>query len=129
MPLLLAAGALPDLTPDKLFWLVLSLVPGFVAIRVYTLWYPVEKQKDPGSAVVEALSYSSVNVLLWLLFIHDQIPDGEIFQHPWHFPMTLLLYCFVSPAALACLCLVFRIQVLPRYLSMDHPTRTACFKE
>ena len=35
------------------------------------------------------------------------------------------LYGFVSPAALACLCLFLRVKVLPRYLSMDHPTRTA----
>ena len=122
---LLAAGSFPDLTPDKLFWVVLAVVPGFVAIRIYALWYPVEKQKDIGSALVEAVTYSTLNVLIWLLFIRSEIPDGDLFQHPWHYPGMLFLYCFLSPAVLAWLCLQLRLRVLPRYLSMDHPTRTA----
>ena len=93
MPPLLAAGSLTDLTPDKLLWVVLAVVPGFVAIRVYALWYPVEKQKDIGSALVEAVAYSTLNVLLWLFIIHDEIPDGDVFHHPWHYPGRLFLLC------------------------------------
>lgn len=89
---------------DKLFLFILFVVPGFISIKFYQLFYP-------GSAVpiseqlVDAVSYSCINYafLFWLVRIVEASQLDVV--HPW---LYYLFYVFVFVLAPALWVLVWK---------------------
>jgi hypothetical protein len=115
---------MPDLTPDKLTWVIIFLVPGFVFSRVYALRCPAQK-KDWEKAILEFLAYSLFNLIgsFWLVIpILKTKPEEWV---GWQISLTGLWVCFVSPTLLAILWSWIRTRSWVHHnLGMDHPLPT-----
>jgi hypothetical protein len=107
--------------PGNLLWVVIFLVPGFVANRIYSLRCSSGKP-DLEKMVVEFLTYSLFNLILWagVIIPIAKTPPDE--WHAWYVSIIGLLFCFLSPAALALIWAWLRMNWLHKHLGMDHPT-------
>lgn len=76
---------------DKLFLFIAFVVPGFISIKVYQLFFPGERKKS-SEQVVDAVAYSSINyaILFWPIFLIES--SGIRSSSPsWYF----IFYVFV----------------------------------
>jgi hypothetical protein len=127
-----------DFTSEKLLLFALFALPGAVAVRVYSLWCPVQ-QKDWKDSLVDSVLYSSVALVAWLLLAPEPVDRfvSEVFQrdesgNTWK-PSealianrwSLLLFVFVTPAVLSSIWYLLRVHVFHKGIGTDHPTRTA----
>lgn len=55
---------------DKLFLFIAFVVPGFISIKAYQLFFPGEKHKS-SEQIVDAVAYSSINyaILFWAIIL------------------------------------------------------------
>jgi len=95
-------------------------VPGFISIKVYDLFLPVER-RDASRVVLDAVTFSCVNyaLLSWLIFldIHYKLAEKA---PDWHAAILVVLL-FVSPALLAVgYLLLRRTKLVTKYI--PHPT-------
>ena len=79
---------MPDLTIEKLQILLLVVLPGFVAIKVYDLLCPPDKRDFAGS-LGEAVIYSLLNLAIWSWAILPLNQEGFAKDH-------IVLYSFAS---------------------------------
>jgi len=109
------------ITPDKLIWVIIFLVPGFVASRIYALRCPSQKL-DWDKAVLEFLAYSLFNLIgsFWLVMpILKTTPEEWV---GWQLSLVGLWVCFVSPTFLALVWSWLRTRSwIHHKLGMDHP--------
>jgi hypothetical protein len=91
---------MPSLTIQNLQLFLVFVVPGFVALKVYDLLIPSEK-RDFGSAIIEVVSYSMVNLALmsWALLLMRQ--DDFSNNHPVIYYLGTVGILFVAPAFIA----------------------------
>lgn len=129
-----------DLTGEKLLLFGLVALPGFVAIRVYWLWYPRES-KDWKELLTEAVTYSVINLLVWIALFPVVVrgfatailgkgaqPKNETlraFNAVLDYGGTLFLYAVVSPTLLVIVLNFLRRAVFARWFKLDNPLRTA----
>jgi hypothetical protein len=114
---------MPDLTLDKLLIFVFAITPGLFSMQLYALWHPGQK-REWGSALLEILTYSSLNFVPWFPWIARLIQPGYAAAHPPELCLAFLLICLLSPTLLTTVFSLLRWYILPK-LGMDHPTRTA----
>ena len=112
---------MPDLSIEKLVFFLFAVVPGFIAMRVYALKCPPLRQ-EWGNSLIEAVTYSLVNLTLWLWWIVPivQTPFAKI--NPFELAAAIACVCFASPVALALGWYKLRPSWLHKYWQMDHPT-------
>lgn len=76
---------------DKLFLFIAFVVPGFISIKAYQLFFPGEKHKS-SEQIVDAIAYSSINyaILFWAIIL---VEDSKLRENypSWYF----LFYTFV----------------------------------
>jgi hypothetical protein len=110
----------PDLTFDKLIFFVFAVAPGFIAIQVYSLKCPTAR-KDLGNSLVEVITYSLINLALWIWWVQSLIrrPFDQI--NKFELTAAFMIVCVVSPAALSLLCYYLRTRLLHHKLGLDHP--------
>lgn len=112
---------MPDLTFDKLIFFVFAVAPGFIALQVYGLKCP-SPNKDWSNSLVEVITYSLVNLSLWIWWVLSLIrrPFDEL--NKLELTAAFLLICVVSPASLSLGWFYLRTRILHRWLGVDHPT-------
>jgi hypothetical protein len=76
------------------------IVPGFVALKVYDLLVPAER-RDFGGSMVEAITYSMVNlaIMSWAVILLRQ--GGFAQKHPFLYIVSTVGILLVAPAGLA----------------------------
>lgn len=121
---------MPVLTFDSLPWILTFVVPGFVAMKVYSLLNPV-KRLDWSAAAVEVVSYGSIHLAIWWPVIAEPVRDGaNLFDSPWFAAAGAGILIF-SPALLAVLASwLRRTEMVRRWLT--HPLPSAwdyCFEK
>lgn len=88
------------LQPEQIAFFLVFVVPGFVALKVYRLLIAGERIEG-GTILVEAISYSFINLALtfWIPLLIWR--DHYISDEPVRFVLSGALVLLVSPAALA----------------------------
>ena len=109
-----------SIAPDKWLIILFTIVPGFIAYRVYALWCPAAKQ-DWEKMLVEFVAYSLINLLFWLPWVIPlaMTPSDKI--NYWEVWAAALLVCLISPSLLATLWYKARSKWLHRWFGLDHP--------
>ena len=93
---------MPVLTADNIPWLLVFVVPGFVAMKAYSLFNP-SKRLDWSSAAVEVFCYGSINLAIcWPALAWVAGMRAELLSSPW-FGAVCLIVLLVSPVLLAVL--------------------------
>src|SRR5262245_29509749 len=91
---------MPDLSIEKLLFFLFAVLPGFIAIQTYGLKCPTPK-RDWGNSLIEAVTYSLLNLVLWLWWVVPiiQTPFGQLNQ--LNLSAAIFCVCLLSPALLA----------------------------
>lgn len=101
--------------------LVLLVVPGFIAVKIYDLLVPSERCNWT-SHLMEVLSYGPINFVLWFSVL---LPSGSSAPtDSWLFRLWLVLALLVSPASMA---ILVYFLLCSRFLRrwIRHPTPSA----
>ncbi len=109
-----------NIAPDKWLIILFTIIPGFIANRVYALWCPGAKQ-DWEKMLVEFVAYSLVNLLFWLPWVIPLATTSPDRIDYWEVWAAALLVCLVSPTILATLWYKARSKWLHRWFGLDHP--------
>lgn len=112
---------MPDLSIEKLIFFLFAVLPGFIAIQVYSLKCPTAK-RDWGNSLVEAITYSLINLAIWLWWVLPIVRTHFDQINHWELAAAIACVCFVSPVGLALCWHWLRTTFLHRRLKMDHPT-------
>jgi hypothetical protein len=90
------------LSPSVLILAAFFIVPGFIAMKVYDLTVATER-RNFGNSLIEVVSFSLLNLLLWswLLLLIDV--KTFPFDHPWWTYVLTILVTVLSPLGLAIL--------------------------
>jgi hypothetical protein len=116
---------LEKLTFESLQVFLVIILPGFIAMKVYDLFYPPEKRSF-GDSLVDAVAYGLFNFCFWSWAIVGMDLRTYPTEHPIWFPILFLLSLVVSPAALAFGLVKIRTwRWLLGKLNLDEPTKTA----
>ena len=91
---------MPNLSIENLQLFLVFVVPGFVALKVYDLLVPAER-RDFGGAMVEAITYSMVNlaIMSWAVILLRQSRVAE--KNPLLYLVSTVCILLVVPAGLA----------------------------
>lgn len=91
---------MPNLSIENLQLFLVFIVPGFVALKVYDLLVPAER-RDFGGSMVEAITYSMVNlaIMSWAVILLRQ--GGFAQKHPFLYLFSTVCILLVAPAGLA----------------------------
>jgi hypothetical protein len=111
----------PDLTFDKLIFFVFAVAPGFIAIQVYGLMCPGPK-KDWGNSLVEVITYSLVNLSVWIWWVQSLVRQPFEQIHKVELTAAFVVVCVLSPVGLSLGWFYLRTRVLHHRLGVDHPT-------
>lgn len=111
------------LTTDKLALFLVFVVPGFVAMKTHDLLIPAEP-RTWGSSLVEAISYSMLNLALLFWAVHLLHREGFQAEHPVGYSLGMFFVLFVAPAGWAILARYIRSSRLLRRVVID-PSPTA----
>jgi len=111
------------LSVEKLQLFLMFVVPGFVAIKVYDLFVP-SGHRAASDTIVEAVTYSMVNLALmcWamVLLIWYRVPE----EHPVWYGVVTFVVLFVSPAILGAA--TWKLRTWGRlHRFIQHPMPTA----
>jgi hypothetical protein len=92
---------------DKLVLFLVFFIPGFVSLKVYDLFIPVE-QRDFSKSVFEVVAYSALNfaALSWLIIwlISKDFSEG----YRWWYYLVVVLVMLVFPTLWALIFVRFR---------------------
>jgi hypothetical protein len=110
-----------NLTPNAWLLILFTVVPGFVANRVYSLWCPGQKQ-DWEKALLEPLTWSAVNLVFWGWLVVQVLQTPFERLDGW-LSVIIAVVCVVSPTVLASAWYFFRKwKWTHQRLGWDHPT-------
>lgn len=103
---------------NKVLLFVAFIMPGFIAIKAYELFAVGSERRSTSEQLIDAISYSCINYVLWLPAVY-LIESGEIRNvHLWLYVLFYLLVLFVSPVAIS----YFWIRVRVRRFK-EHPIK------
>ena len=104
---------------DKLILFIAFVIPGFISIKVYTLFYPSEI-KEASAVIIEAIVYSCINYSFFLpLIIILENNNGFKASLLLRYLFYLLVLFFV-PVVWVYIWKNKRIRKIPKL--MPHPT-------
>ncbi len=111
-----------NLTFDQLALFLVFVAPGFVAMKTHDLLIPADR-RDWGSSLIEAISYSMLNLalLFWAVYLLHR--DGFQDEHPVGYYLGMFGVLFVAPAVWAILARALRsLRVVQRFVVDPRPT-------
>lgn len=114
---------MPDLNLETLFLFLLFVVPGFIAMKIYGLIIP-SAVIDLKSRVLEAISYSMINIGAMFVPIALMLHFELLLKSPVWFAILGFLIVFVSPGLLGYLFAKFRRSDWGTSIFL-HPSPTA----
>lgn len=112
-----------DLSPEAIPLVLLFLVPGFIAMKVYGLLVPA-RERHWGAATIEVFSYGSLNLGLWwwLVMLVQRVEFSS--RQPLVFALGTIWILVVFPVLLAILAWrLRRTRFARRWIT--HPLPTA----
>ncbi|HDO1383462.1 TPA: DUF6338 family protein [Aeromonas veronii] len=94
---------------NKLLLFVAFVMPGFIAIKAYELFAVASERKSTSEQLIDAVSYSCINYVIWLPVVYA-IESGELRNvHFWLYVLFYFTVLFVSPVAISYLWVKVRI--------------------
>jgi len=92
---------------DKLILFILFVIPGFVSIKAYDLFFP-SKRTESSKQIVEAITYSCINyALLFWLIIYVERCEIKASLHYLYF-IVYFFILFIAPIIWVCLWKIIR---------------------
>lgn len=110
---------MPD-TSDKILLFLFFVLPGLVAIQVYSLKFPPAK-RELSSATFEAILYSAINLILWFWWVHPLSTTKWEKLNPVEITFALFIICLISPYLLAMIWHELRTESMHYRMGYDHP--------
>jgi len=89
---------------DKLFLFIMFVVPGFIALKAYELFFP-NVSKDSSKQIIDAVTYSCINYALMFFFIQAVESGGYRASNPTLYSIFYFFLLFISPI---CLVLIWK---------------------
>jgi hypothetical protein len=112
---------MPDLSIEKLLLFLFAVVPGFIAIQVYSLKCPPAK-REWGNSLIEVTTYSLINLTIWWWWVARIVTTPFAQIDPLTLTAAMVIVCLLSPVLLALGWYWLRTRLLHHKLGMDHPT-------
>src|ERR1700722_18173732 len=106
---------MPDLTIEKLIFFLFAVLPGVIAMQIYSLKCPGAK-RDWGNSFVEIITYSLINLTIWGWWVLRIVRTPFENVDSLEFTAAVLCVCFASPIALSLGWYWLRTSVLHRQL-------------
>lgn len=106
---------------EKLFLFIIFVVPGFISIKFYQLFYP-GTSRPVSEQLVDAVSYSCINyaALFWLVQIVENSKLADV--HAWLYYLFYVFVLIVAPAVWVILWKWIRTRNIFQR-SAPHPTQ------
>ncbi|WP_328222417.1 DUF6338 family protein [Aeromonas caviae] len=102
--------SLEALELDKLLLFIAFVMPGFIAIKAYELFAVASERKSTSEQLIDAVSYSCINYVLWLPVVYV-VESGELRNvHFWLYVLFYFLVLFVSPVVISYTWLKVRVK-------------------
>jgi hypothetical protein len=103
---------------NKVLLFVAFIMPGFIAIKAYELFAVGSERRSTSEQLIDAISYSCINYVLWLPAVY-LIEAGELRNaHLWLYVLFYLLVLFISPVVIS----YFWVKVRVRRFK-EHPIK------
>ncbi|MFU1555307.1 DUF6338 family protein [Aeromonas sp. A04] len=97
---------------NKLLLFVAFVMPGFIAIKAYELFAVASERKSTSEQLIDAVSYSCINYVIWLPVVY-MVESGELKNvHFWLYVIFYFLVLFVSPVLISYLWVTVRVKKL-----------------
>lgn len=97
---------------NKLLLFVAFVMPGFIAIKAYELFAVASERKSTSEQLIDAVSYSCINYVIWLPVVY-MVESGELKNvHFWLYVLFYFLVLFVSPVLISYLWVKIRVKKL-----------------
>jgi hypothetical protein len=97
---------------NKLLLFVAFVMPGFIAIKAYELFAVASERKSTSEQLIDAVSYSCINYVIWLPVVYA-VESGELRNvHFWLYVIFYFLVLFVSPVLISYLWVKVRVKKL-----------------
>lgn len=84
---------------DKLHLFIMFVVPGFVSLKVYELFFP-SQPKDSSKQIIDAIAYSCINYAFLFFFIFKIEKSSSATTHPNLYFLFYFFVLFISPVIL-----------------------------
>lgn len=84
---------------DKLFLFIMFVVPGFISLKAYELFFPGQP-KDSSKQIIDAITYSCINYALLFFFILKIEKSGYATTYPNLYFLFYFFVLFISPVIL-----------------------------
>ncbi|WP_447716856.1 DUF6338 family protein [Pluralibacter gergoviae] len=111
------------LEKGKLLLFVLFIMPGFISMKIYSLFYP-SSDRDTSKIIIDIISYSCINYALLFIPIYLVENSGVYPAHYICYYLFYFLVLIVLPVALPLLLLWLRHRDFVRQY-LPHPTNKA----
>ncbi|HCQ6956069.1 TPA: hypothetical protein OL683_004759 [Citrobacter freundii] len=108
------------LEKGKLLLFVLFIMPGFISMKIYSLFHP-SADRDTSKLLIDVVSYSCINYAFLIVPIYAVETNNVYSTHPFLYYLFFFFVLIVLPVVLPLLLLVIRrCQYIRKYL--PHPT-------
>lgn len=94
---------------NKLLLFVAFVMPGFIAIKAYELFAVASERKSTSEQLIDAMSYSCINYVIWLPVAYA-VELRNV--HFWLYVIFYILVLFVSPVLISYLWVKVRVKKL-----------------
>src|SRR5262245_24807589 len=106
---------------DKLVLLIIFVIPGFIALKMYELIFPAE-DKDSSKQIIDSVAYSSLTYALMLWPILKVEGSTLKTTHPNFYALFYMFVLFAAPVLLVFIWRFLRTRrIFQKYVA--HPTR------
>ncbi|PSN06758.1 DUF6338 family protein [Siccibacter turicensis] len=108
------------LEKGKLILFVLFIMPGFISMKVYKIFYP-SADKETTKLIIDIVSYSCINYAILLIPIYWIEKQKTFISHPFAYYVFYLFALIIIPCLLPLILLYLRkVRFFRKYL--PHPT-------
>ncbi|WP_429173868.1 DUF6338 family protein [Aeromonas salmonicida] len=95
---------------NKVLLFVAFIMPGFIAIKAYELFAVGSERRSTSEQLIDAISYSCINYVLWLPAVY-LIESSELRNvHLWLYILFYLLVLFASPVVISYFWIKVRVK-------------------
>lgn len=95
------------LSIDKLALFILFVMPGFIALKTYSLLIP-SYHKPSSEQLLDAVAYSCINYAILLWPIYSVESGGLRNSHPTGYAVFYMFVVLIAPVSMACLWVLLR---------------------
>lgn len=95
---------------NKLLLFVAFIMPGFIAIKAYELFAVGSERKSTAEQLIDAVSYSCINYVLWLPAVYAVESCELRIVDFWLYVLFYLFVLFISPVVISYLWVKVRVK-------------------